>query len=161
MTEDLTGVSLGNSKVNSPKGYEFLQTHHSNMYHGLATTQHKGNKIVKYQGCDKIVRPSKAIFEQYDFKCHDEDPTRRLKYVEAGLYTSKNSSVKSIKKVTPRVHTAWSNKDRGTKHKSSYKESANSSSTKRRLCSQELLDSKRDRFSGNWTVDNYQQIYSK
>ena len=106
MTEDLTGQAIGTSKVSSSRCYEYLQTHTPNMYQGLASAKHRPHKMPKYK-ITNSGRVAKPILEEYDFKCHDEDETRRVRYVKKGLFTSKNSSVKSIKKVTPRAQTAF------------------------------------------------------
>lgn len=45
---------------------------------------------------------AKPILEHQEFRCHDEHPINRMNMKYNGLLTSKNSSLKSIKKVTPK-----------------------------------------------------------
>jgi hypothetical protein len=68
------------------------------------------NKIASNYTTEPIgIKPSainlnraKLILEHQEFRCHDEHPINRMNMKYNGLLTSKNSSLKSIKKVTPK-----------------------------------------------------------
>ena len=102
MTEDLTCKTLENSnKMGSPRWYEFLNAYNPIMSNGMATTKHKGDNVIKYK-----VLKSKAtmpILEEYDFRYKDDEKTKRIREIENKVFTSKNSSVSSIRKTTPRA----------------------------------------------------------
>ena len=71
------------------------------MSNGMATTKHKGDNVIKYK-----VLKSKAtmpILEEYDFRYKDDEKTKRIREIENKVFTSKNSSVSSIRKTTPRA----------------------------------------------------------
>jgi hypothetical protein len=67
------------------------------------------NKIASNYTTEPIgIKPSaiklkraKLILEHQEFRYHDEHPINRMNMKYNGLLTSKNSSLKSIKKVTP------------------------------------------------------------